>query len=181
MLSGKSHSKDLSDPTATFPSLTPASLRPPGRRLNNVCHSDPFEAYLNNVVVGKVVLALPERLGWGRRELPEGPRAEYPHGATRVEGGLEFGLGTALSLLVRSPLVFEQQLPLRPPFGLSDSTPFPISGYCDASSTTSWRRRMRSQEDMEGGKQRTDVFPSYLSLLFDTCVSHFVLKHLKCS
>ena len=84
-------------------------------------------AHLDNVVVGKLVPALLQCLGWGRRELPKRARAEDPNGAPRVEGGLELGLGASLGLLVRPALVLEQQLPLGPPFRLGDGSSFPLA------------------------------------------------------
>lgn len=123
--------------------------------------------------MGKLVLALRERPGRGRRELPEGPRAKYPHGATCVEGGFELGLGAALSLLVRSPLVLEQQLPLRPPFGLGDSPSFPWIFVVFF--MKSWRRRKEGLRKRR--RQTMEDLLALVTVIFDImCRTFFSLR-----
>lgn len=85
--------------------------------------------HLDNVIVGKLVPSLLERLGRRRRELPKWARTEDPDGAPRVEGSLELGLRAALGLLVRPSFVLEQQLPLGPPFRLGDGSSFPFARF----------------------------------------------------
>lgn len=102
-------------------------------------------AYLDNVVVGKLVLSLCQR-PWRRRgEFPEGARAEDPDRPAGVEGSLELALGPALSLLVRPSLVLKQQLPLRPPLGFGHGSPFPFSATKTTPTPTSTTTTTRQQ------------------------------------